>query len=79
MKLNDFFIGRPIYWALAAAVISICAYLGANKMHVRNFETFQFILLGLAIIVVGVIITSYKPGEQIIRESLDPDDLKDDQ
>ena len=79
MKLNEFFIGRPIYWALAAAVISICAYLGVNKIHVRNFETFQFILLGLSVIIVGVIITSYKPGERIIREPLDPDDLNDDQ
>lgn len=79
MKLNEFFIGRPIYWALAAAVISICAYLGSIKMHVRNFETFQFILLGLAVLIVGVVITSYKPGERIIREPLDSDDLNDDQ
>jgi len=73
MKLNEFFIGRPIYWALTAAVIAVSAYLGINKIHVRNFETFQFILLGLAVIVVGVIIKSYKPGERITREPLDPD------
>lgn len=79
MKLNDFFIGKPIYWALIAAVVAISAYLGINKMHVRNFETFQFLLLGLAIVIVGVIITSYKPGERITRDPLDPDDLSNDQ
>lgn len=75
MKLNEFFIGRPIYWALTFVVAAIFAYLGSIKMHVRHFESFQFILLGLAVVVVGVIVATYKPGERIVRDGLNPDDL----
>lgn len=74
--MNDqkFFIGRPIYWALAVVVSAVLATLGMLKYHVREFVPFQFTVLGLAVIVVAVIITSYKPGEQIIRQSLDKPD-----
>lgn len=74
MSEQRFFIGRPIYWALAAAVSAVLATLGILKIHVREFVPFQFTVLGLAVIVVAVIITTYKPGDQIIRESLDNPD-----
>lgn len=74
MKTQKFFIGRPIYWALAAFVSAVLATLGIYKIHVREFVTFQFTVLGLAVFIVAVIIYSYQPGEQIIRESLDKPD-----
>lgn len=71
MNSEKFFLGRPRYWVLAAGVSTILAYLGSIKFHVREFVPFQFCVLALAAIVVVVIITSYKPGEQIIREPLE--------
>lgn len=71
MKLHDFFIGRPIYWALAGAVAAILAGLGLGKQHVREFVTFQFTVLALAVIIVAVIMVVYKPGERATREPLE--------
>jgi len=74
MKLSTLFIGRPIYWIVAAAVIAALAVLGANQMHVKNFVPFQFIVLGIAIVAVGIVLAVYKPGERATRDSLDPED-----
>lgn len=74
MKMQDFFIGKPIYWALTGAISAIMAVMGLNKMHVREFVPFQFTVLALAAVAVAAIITIYKPGERATRESLDPPD-----
>ena len=71
MKLQDFFIGRPVYWALAGVVAAILAGLGLGKQHVREFVPFQFTVLALAAIIVAVIMIVYKPGERATREPLD--------
>lgn len=73
MKLSAIFIGRPIYWILAAAVILALAVIGLNQMHVRNFVPFQFIVLGIAVFAVAVVLTVYKPGERATRDPLDAD------
>lgn len=74
MKMQDFFIGRPVYWALTGAVAAVLAGLGLNKEHVREFVPFQFMVLGLAVFIVAVIMILYKPGERATREPLDPPD-----
>lgn len=73
MKMQEIFLGRPIYWLLAAFVTAALAALGYFQQHVREFVTFQFAVLGLAVLVVVVILAAYKPGEQITREPLDPE------
>lgn len=74
MKIQDFFIGRPVYWALAGAIAAVLAALGLAKQHVRDFVPFQFTVLVLAVIIVVVIMVVYKPGERATREPLDPAD-----
>jgi hypothetical protein len=74
MKMQDFFIGRPVYWVLTGAITAIMAVMGLNKMHVREFVPFQFTVLALAAVAVAAIILVYKPGERATRESLDPQD-----
>jgi len=74
MKLSTLFIGRPVYWILALAIIAALAVLGANQMHVRHFVSFQFIVLGIAVAAVAVVLAVYKPGERATREPLDPED-----
>jgi hypothetical protein len=72
MKMQDFFIGRPVYWALAGAIAAVLTGLGLTKQHVRDFVPFQFTVLALAAIIVAVIMVVYKPGERATREPLDP-------
>lgn len=75
MILKDLFISRSIYWALAAGVVIVLTVIGINELHVRDFVLFQFLILGVSILVVAVITLTYRPGERITREPLD---LKDD-
>ncbi len=73
MKTHNLFLGRPVYWLLAAFVTAALAGLGYFQQHVKEFVTFQFAVLGLAVLVVVVILKAYQPGEQITREPLDPE------
>ncbi|MEQ9560568.1 MAG: hypothetical protein RIG67_32720 [Rhodospirillales bacterium] len=74
MKMSDLFIGRPIYWLLAAGIIAVLAFLGFRLEHVRAFVPFQFAVLGVAMIAVGAVMVLYRPGERATREPLDFDD-----
>lgn len=74
MKLSTLFIGHPVYWILALAIIAALAILGANQMHVRHFVPFQFIILGIAVVAVAVVLAVYKPGERATRDPLEPED-----
>lgn len=73
MKNSRIFIGRPIYWAIWAAIIAILAGLGMNSQHVREFVLFQFAVLALAAVAVAVLVLAYRPGEKITREPLEDD------
>lgn len=73
MRLDQIFIGRPIYWALLAAVIVTLTMLGLAQQHVREFVPFIFTLLGLSVAVVAVIVLTYRPGERITREPIEDD------
>lgn len=75
MKLNEIFIGRFAYWAVAGVVVVVLAVLGLNAQHVKTFVPFQFTVLGLAVFVVAAIMCLYRPGERITREPLKPDHL----
>ncbi len=72
MKPGDFFIGRPVYWALASAITAILAALGLHQAHVRDFVPFQFAVLGIAVVTVAAVVILYRPGERITRDPLDP-------
>lgn len=76
MRIQDIFIGRPIYWAMLVAVIAVLALLGMNSEHVRNFVPFMFTLLGLTAAAVAVIVLTYRPGERITREPLEGEPKK---
>ena len=77
MKRSEMFIGRPVYWALAAAIIACLAALGLAKLHVRDFIPFQFAVLALAAIAVVAIMCLYRPGERVTREPLEDEEPPD--
>ncbi len=76
MKITDLFIGRLIYWLIAAVVVTGLGALGMMQFHVRSFVPFHFIVLALAIFVVLAILAVYSPDERATRDQLDPQDLE---
>ena len=71
MKLSEFFIGKPVHWLLLAIIIGGLFWLGRIKMHVRSFNEFFFILLGIAAAVVLTIVVTHRKGDRVTRDSLD--------
>ena len=65
------FLGRPLYWALWAVILAVLGALGSRSFHVREFVTFQFVVLGLAVAAVVTVVAAYREGERITREPLD--------
>ncbi len=59
------------YWLLWAGILACLAYLGQEKLHVRDFVVFVLILLGLAAVSVGIILATYRKGDRITRDPLD--------
>ena len=60
-----------LYWLLWAGILAVLAYLGYAKVHVREFIVFITVLLGLAVVAVAVILTTYRKGDRITREPFD--------
>lgn len=75
MKKSKLFIGRPVYWVLFALIVGVMAFLGMRQEHVRDFVPFQFAVIGVAVFAVAAVLFLYRPGEEVTRDPLDPDDL----
>jgi hypothetical protein len=73
MKLRELFIGKPIHWVLLVAMAGVLVWLGHAKLHVRFFNQFSFIILGMTAAALLFIIVSYRKGERVTREPLDED------
>ena len=74
MKISDIFIGRPLYWLLWFVIAGVLYWFGQGAQHVRDFVPFVLELFALVAVCVIVIVATYKPGDRIIRESLDDDE-----
>jgi hypothetical protein len=78
MKLREFFLGKPLHWAILAAMTGALAWIGHAKLHVRFFNQFSFAVFGMTAAVLLFIILSHRRGEQVTREPLDEDRDPDD-
>jgi hypothetical protein len=59
---------RSAHWVALAIVVSVLAYTGLGRYHVREFATFTLVLLGLVTCVVAFVVRAYSVGEVITRE-----------
>ena len=71
VKLRDFFIGKPLHWAILVAMAGVLIWLGHLKLHVRQFNNFSFAVLGMTAAALLFIVLTYRKGETVTREPLD--------
>jgi hypothetical protein len=73
MKLHSIFLGKPIHW-LPWPIIAVL-FIGMNKLHlhVTQFNTFAFVLLGVAAAVVAYVVFTTGRDEQVTREPIPQD------
>jgi hypothetical protein len=70
---TPFFIGRFVYWLIAAVVNALLAWMGDAALHVRRFPVFISVLMIIAFAVVLVLPRVYRRGERVTREPLPQD------
>ncbi len=75
--MREIFLGKPWHWGMVAVVAALLWWAGASKAHVIHFNTFLVALALGSFAVIVLILKTHKPGEQVTRESLSPDEAKD--
>ena len=66
--MKHIFLGRPIYWALLAVIAVGLWAMGWKHLHTSEFNSFIFLVLGLAAAGVLFVLLTYRKGERITRE-----------
>lgn len=68
--LERIFLGKPIHWLGVVLAAGALWWLGLERLHVRDFNTFTFALAGISIFLVALMVVSTKPGEQVTRDEI---------
>lgn len=74
--MKKLFLGKPIHWAMIVAVVAALYWLGAKRFHLLEYNTFLFMLLGIAVGCVVLVVATYREGDRVTRDSLDEEELK---
>jgi len=74
MKLNEFFIGKPLHWLLWILIAGVLWWMGDGSQHVREFVPFVGKLLAVTVLSIAVVIVTYKPGDRITREPFEEEE-----
>lgn len=70
--MKDLFIGKPLHWIMVAAMIAAMYVFGAEQFHRVDYAAFLFAVLGLAAAGVALVLITYRPGDRITREPIEP-------
>jgi len=72
--MSGIFLGRWWHWGILIAVTAALWFAGDKRMHVIEFNTFILTLLGGVAGVVAVLLAGTRSGEQVTRDTLEPDE-----
>ncbi len=75
--MREVFLGKPWHWAMVVCVAGLLWWAGADKAHVIHFNSFLMALAIGSFALIVLILKTHKPGEQVTREPLLPDDQED--
>ncbi len=70
MPLRKIFLGKPIHWLPWPILAVLFVWMNKVHLHVTRFNTFSFVLLGVAVVVVGFLLFTTRRGEQVTREPI---------
>jgi len=73
MNLRRIFLGKPIHWLPWPIIAGLFIWMNAYHLHVTQFNTFAFIVLGIAAAVVAFIVLTTGRDEQVTREPIPRD------
>ena len=67
MKLRSVFLGKPIHWLPWPIIAGLFIWMNDLHLHVTQFNTFAFVLLGIAAAVVAYVVFTTGRNEQVTR------------
>lgn len=71
--MQRIFLGKPFHWLIIAIICGVLWWMGADRLHTRDFNLFLLILAVLAAAAVIAILVSTRQGDRVTREPLDPE------
>lgn len=73
MKLRSVFLGKPIHWLLWPIIVGLFIWMNSVHLHVTRFNSFAFVLIGIAAVVVAYIVFTTGRNEQVTRDPIPRD------
>ena len=70
MRLRRIFLGKPIHWLPWPLIAVLFLWMNKVHLHVTRFNSFGFVLLGLAAAVVLFFLFTTRQGEPVTREPI---------
>lgn len=70
MRLRSVFLGKPIHWLPWPAIAGVYLWMNSVHLHVTRFNTFAFVILGIAAAAVAYILLTTRRDEQVTREPI---------
>jgi hypothetical protein len=74
VRLRDVFLGKPIHWLPWPIIAVLFVSMDKVHMHVTQFNSFTFVLLGISAGVVVFFLLTTRRGEQVTREKIPDQD-----
>lgn len=70
MKLRRVFLGKPIHWLPWPCIAGLYIWMNSVHLHVTRFNSFAFVILGIAAAAVAFVVLTTRRGEQVTREPI---------
>jgi len=70
MKLRGVFLGKPIHWLPWPFIAALYIWMNSVHLHVTRFNSFAFVILGIAAAVVAFVVLTTRRNEQVTREPI---------
>ena len=74
MSLRRIFLGKPAHWLPWPLIAVLFVWMNTVHLHVTRFNSFAFVLLGLAAGVVAFFLLTTRRGEAVTREPIPGED-----
>jgi Mn2+/Fe2+ NRAMP family transporter len=72
--MSRIFLGKPLHWVLVILLAAGGWLVGRQRFHVIEFNLFTILLLVVSAGVIVAVLMTSRPGEQVTRDPLEPDD-----
>ena len=75
--MSNLFLGKPLHWLMLVVITAGLWVAGDKREHIVHFDAFIVALLAVSALCVLIVLYGTKPGEQITRDEILPDETEE--